>query len=261
MSTTDLVKTEPEKKTNITIGSSGIQLTNLAEAYRFAEAVVASNLAPKGDTAASVLIKLQAGMELGFQPMQALKVLCVVNGKLSMEGKGMLALIRNRRVARVMVFNEGTGDQRAGVFEFERFDTGEKGRVTFTWAEAVKAGLSGKDTYKNYGDDMLVWRATARGCNRYFSDLVLGMEVSEAADDMPAAPSNGAPPMVERTPPSTLDPLLLNPSAPYVPTAEVVEPEIPPCDPGMTHAEADAALADAPGDGRLFPATSRRHRG
>lgn len=272
MSSEAIVKPEPAKpavpKPPIAMGAQGIQLTNIAEAMRFAEAIVQSGLAPKNDTPQMVLIKLQAGLELGFSPMRAMAALCVVNGRLSIMGVGLLAKIRAAKIGKVHTYNEGEGDDHAGVFEFERFDTGEKGKVRFTVADAKRAGLwnkkgaSGGDTpwSAGYADDMLIWRAVSRGAARYFSDITMGLEVVETARELPERGSDAPPPVVERTPPSTPDPLIAKPGEAFVPTAEVVE-EIPSCDPGMTHAEADAALADASGEGRLFPATARRHRG
>jgi len=270
MSTTDLVKSDAPaaaapQKAPIAIGEQGIRLTTLAEAMRFAEAIVASGLAPKGDTPNAVLIKLQAGMELGFSPMRAMAALCVVNGRLSIMGVGLLAKIRAAKVARIYTFNEGTGDQRCGVFEFERFDTGEKGKVTFSIADAKKAGLMGKSGTpwaSGYEDDMCIWRAVSRGANRYFSDITMGLEVVESARDIPAGTMEVvstpriSPPPVDEGP----DPLLYKPAPPpdggmsSHSDAEVPAP--------MTHAEADAALAaEEAGDGRLFRETKTRHKG
>ena len=252
-------------KPALNMGAQGIQLTNIAEALRFAEAIVQSGLAPKNDTAQMVLIKLQAGLELGFTPMRAMAALCVVNGRLSIMGVGLLAKIRAAKIARVQTFNEGEGQARAGVFEFERFDTGEKGRVTFTMADAKKAGLldkSGTPWVSGYADDMLIWRAVSRGANRYFSDITMGLEVVESARDFPER-SAEATPVVDRTPPTEPDPLLAEGwSKPAPPPdggmASHSDVEIPP----MTHAEADAALAaEDAGEGRLFPETKRRPRG
>lgn len=133
-------------RAEVRIGEQGVQLRSLEEALRFAKAVVASGIAPRGDNEAAVFVKLQAGAELGLPPMRALASLVVVNGRLSLMGEALLALIRASGRARVSVYNEGEGDARAGVFDFERLDTGEKGKVTFSVADAKRAGLWTKKT-------------------------------------------------------------------------------------------------------------------
>jgi len=77
------------------------------------------------------------------------------------------------------VGNHGEGDERCGFVEFKRKDMATIERVMFTWAEAKRAGLAGKDTYKSWGDDMLVWRAVGRFSKRYASDVLRGFALTE----------------------------------------------------------------------------------
>lgn len=194
-----------------------------------ARAIIAAGVAPKGDTAETVFLKLQAGLEHGFPPTAALKVMCVVNGKLAIEGKGLLAIIRRSKIGRVMPGNDGVGEARFGFVDWERFDTGEKGRVMFLKSDAQKAGLLSKpgDTYKSYLDDMLLWRAVSRCADRHFSDITLGLEARESAETyeptpytpvtvLPQDPARGLPA------PAGEDPLLPAAAEPHgeAPTAE-----------------------------------------
>jgi hypothetical protein len=213
-------------------------LHTMEEALRFADAVVKSGLAPKGDTRDTVLIKLQAGAELGFPPMRALASLVVVNGRLAMQGDAMLALIRASGKARVIVGVEGSEGNRIGYCDIERFDTKEKDRITFSWADAKRAGLAGKDTYKNYGDDMLIWKAVARAGRRYFSDILAGMESAEEVKTWEATPYT--PVTVQPSnarqltaPPSGDDPLMVEPSAAETVPAQPEQPAEPCTHPGL----------------------------
>ena len=257
---TALTKSEP--RAEVRLGDSGVQIRSVEEGMRFAKYVVASGLAPKGDSAEAVFIKLQAGLELGFTPMRALAALVVVNGRLSLDGQSTLALIRASGRARVHVYNEGQGDDRAGVFDFERLDTGEKGKVAFTVADAKRAGLMGKDTYKGYPDDMTCWRAVARGAKRYFSDILFGLEVAEVARELPAVTVE-EPPVAPRlqAPPADPDPLLASVVAgEHASHSEVEVPLVDP-PPFESHAAADAQLVEDDGQGRLIPPPARRSRG
>ena len=263
---------------DVPIGEQGVQLRTLEDAVRFAKWAVASKLVPEGDTESAVFIKLQAGAELGFPPMRALAALCVVNGRLSLMGEALLAKIRQSKVAQVYVFNDGEGDARRGVFRFERLDTGEKGEVAFSVADAKKAGLWNKKTktggdtpWVTFPDDMLIWKAVARGARRYFSDITLGLGVAEDVRDLPAhtievLPQPEAPRL--QAPPATPDPLLARVTGGLryhteaeAMAARAVEPEIvPSCDPGppfASNAEADRALAAEDDNPRARKPTGR----
>jgi hypothetical protein len=82
-------------KSPIAFGGQGVQLASLDEAYRFANAVVASGFAPRGmEKPESVLIAIQLGMELGMTPMSALQNTAVINGRPAIYGDAALALVR-----------------------------------------------------------------------------------------------------------------------------------------------------------------------
>lgn len=201
MSEQQIAKHEPK---TIALTQQGVSLATLEEAFRFSTAVFKSGLAPKGDTPETILIKLQAGAELGFPPMRALSALVVVNGRLTLEGAAALALIRAKGFA-AEVFADGEGDNRRGVFKSKR--EGVDIEVSFSLADAKRAGLASKDTYKSYQDDMLIWKAVSRGAKRYFSDVLLGLDVAEHVADYTRANESKAP---ERPalPPATPDPLM-----------------------------------------------------
>jgi hypothetical protein len=175
----------------IAMGVQGLALRTLDDAFRFAKYVVASRLAPEGDTPESVLIKLQAGAELGFPPMRALSALVVVNGRLSIMGEAALALCRaSGKFKEIRVGVTGDGDARHGFASFIRMDTGETDTVTFSVADAKAAKLwmkktpSGKDTpWVGYQDDMLIWKAVSRFAKRYASDVLMGLDAAEVVPD------------------------------------------------------------------------------
>jgi hypothetical protein len=188
---------------------SGIQIKTFEDAFRFSVAVVKSGLAPKGDTAEAVVVKLQTGAELGLTPMRSLAGIVVVNGKPTLEGHLALGLIRASGVCAFFRMDyDGKDETRSCTVSFRRRDTGEEGSVSFSMADARKAGLAGKDTYKSYPDDMIGWKAVSRAAKRYFSDVTNGLDVAEhVADYVSAAANHNAP--TERAalpPPAEPDP-------------------------------------------------------
>ena len=194
MSETPAANLEPivNDRAPVPMDDHGVMLNNLDEAYRFAKAVCRSGLAPKGDTPEAVMVKMQAGRELGFPPMAALACMTAVHGRMGIMGAAALALCRKSGAFNyIRTGNTGEGDARCGFIDAKRRDEPEPiERVTFTLAEAKKAGLAGSQTYKAYEDDMLFWRCVARFSRRYASDVLMGFAVADTA---------GAPPSGEST--------------------------------------------------------------
>ena len=83
------------EKTEIALTQRGLALGSLNDMFRFAQYVVASNLAPAGlKTPEQVVVALQTGSELGLPPMASLRSLAVINGKTTLYGDAGLAMIR-----------------------------------------------------------------------------------------------------------------------------------------------------------------------
>lgn len=108
------------------------------------------------------------GRELGLAPMTALNNISVINGKPTLEAKLMLALVfRNYPQAHYRVVQN---DSEIAIVEMGRTkETAAK--FQFTMAQARAAGLTTKDVWKNYGADMLVWRAVSRACRMTFPEV------------------------------------------------------------------------------------------
>jgi hypothetical protein len=110
------------------------------------------------------------GRELELSPMAALTNISVIQGKPCMESKLMLALVfrkypnayysvklSNAKVATVELARPGMP-----VSEF-----------SYTIDQAQAAGLTGKDSWKKYPEDMLMWRAVARAVRQTFPEVIL----------------------------------------------------------------------------------------
>lgn len=132
---------------------------------------------------ADVLVTVLYGRELGLSPMQAIQGIYVVNGRPSVAGKTLLAKVRQagHRV-------EVSGDDKTGRCTITRADDPENPHTEeFTWAEAERAKLTGKDTWKYYPKKMLRWRAISNCVDFVCPEVALGFEVAELLQEEPAA--------------------------------------------------------------------------
>lgn len=83
---------------------------SLDEAFRVSQAIAASGLAPRGiDKPEQIMVAIMAGAELGLAPFQSLQSFAVVNGRPTLWGDGLLAVVRAQGV-RVREWIEGEDD-------------------------------------------------------------------------------------------------------------------------------------------------------
>ena len=173
----------------ISFGSTGVQLTSLEDAFRFAKAIVASGFAPKGmDKPESVLVALQWGAELGLTPMAALSNIAVVNGRPSLFGDAALALIRSsgqlESYAETEVGKRGSDDYGWKITAKRRGFSEQS--ETFTVTDAKQAKLWGKQgPWSDYPARMLKFRARGFLLRDMFGDVLKGLKTAEEVRDEP----------------------------------------------------------------------------
>lgn len=194
---------------------------SIDEVWRVARMAVVGNMAPESlvknkdpDAATSACaIAIMAGAELGLTPLMALRSYAVVNGRPSLWGDGIKAVVRQS--GRCEYIRAG-GDLTKGWCEAKRSDTGEVMRREFTWEQAKKAGLSAKTgPWQQHPDMMMERRATARCLNDLFADVLGGIvSQDEALDSEPIVnePRVVSPP----SPPSPPTPATIEVDAPII---------------------------------------------
>jgi hypothetical protein len=156
----------------------------LDDALRFAELLCKSSIVPKDyqGNAGNVLVAMQWGMELGLQPLQAMQSIAVINGRPSIWGDAMIALVRASGLMEAM--REDIGDDQC-TCHVKRKGEPEQSR-TFTVDDAKKAGLWGKQgPWQTMPKRMLQMRARAFALRDIFPDVLRGMYVGEEAQDLP----------------------------------------------------------------------------
>lgn len=157
---------------------------NFDEALRLADYLANSTLVPKDfkGNAGNCLIAIQWGMEVGLKPMQALQNIAVINGRPSLWGDAVIALVRASPLCEYVT---ETDDGHTATCRVKRRGQPEEVR-TFSMDDAKLAGLSGKDgPWRQYPKRMRQMRARAFACRDVFPDVLKGMPVAEEIMDAP----------------------------------------------------------------------------
>lgn len=183
---TQLQVSQP-KPPPMAMGSRGVQLSSYEEAYRFANSVAKSNLAPKDfKTPESILVAIQYGAELGLSPMQSLNRIAVINNRPCVWGDGLKAIVEaSPACAWIDETIEGEGDAMVATCKAHRHGRPAPTVRTFSVADARKANLWGKaGPWVQYPKRMLQMRARSFALRDQFPDLLCGIYTAEEVMDM-----------------------------------------------------------------------------
>jgi len=138
----------------------------LAEIARQAQS---STLYSNVGSSAKIMMILLTARELGIPPMLALNGgIWNIQGKVEISAKLMNGLIRR---AGHSITVEVSNDKVCTLVG-KRADNGDVIRETFTIEMASKAGLSARDTWKKYPEDMLYNRCMSRLARKLFPDVI-----------------------------------------------------------------------------------------
>lgn len=179
----------PAPKPQITTGGALAALVpqSLDDAFRLAKALsVAGDMVPKHyqGKAEATMAAIIKGMEIGLAPMQALASIAVINGRPSLWGDAMPALMQ-RAGHHVDVEIEGEdGPNPKAVATLTRGDTGKQIVRTFSMADAKRAGLAGKQgPWQQFPLRMLSMRARAFAIRDGAADALMGMQIADEVSD------------------------------------------------------------------------------
>lgn len=162
--------------------TSLLSFNTLDEAIRNAELVSRSQLCPASfrDKPADIVIAWQIGYELGISPMQALANIAVINGRATVWGDLIVAVVQASGLLEYLLptWDEGT---KTATVKIKRRGMPEHVE-TFSWKDAERAKLAPKDTYQGYPQRMCGWRAKSWAIRSEFADLLKGCAVREEMD-------------------------------------------------------------------------------
>ena len=189
----------PESTTALATQSSGFDLSprNFEQALTFSDYLADSDMVPKDfkGKPGNCLIAIQWGAELGLKPLQALQNLAIINGRPSLWGDAVIALVRSSPLCEWVIEAD---DGHAATCRVKRRGEPEQSR-TFSTDDAKTAGLLGKaGPWTQYPKRMRQMRARAFALRDVFPDVLRGLPVAEEIMDMPTERHMG--PVEEVTP-------------------------------------------------------------
>lgn len=135
----------------------------------------AGGMMPQRIAVGKVLLIAELGMSLGIHPASALQSIYVVDGKPSLSANLLAALVR-RNGHKLRVSTSGSikgGDFIARAVLIRSDDPEFEFVVEWTWERATRAGLTGKDNWKKYGEAMLKSRAITEVVREGAPDVTL----------------------------------------------------------------------------------------
>jgi len=144
--------------------------------------VVRAGLAPQGDTAQTLYIKMLKGRELGIPPMSAMTLLYVVNGRVATMGRMKLALVRKSDRYGYRFEPVDDPETEAKFLIWPRGYPDETYTAHWTIAQAKERGII-KNAWTKYPDFMLRWRCVSEGVDIVAPDVCDLPCVEELADD------------------------------------------------------------------------------
>ena len=163
-----------------------LQPNTMDEAFRMAEMLSGSQMVPKHyqGKPQDTLVAMMMGSELGLNPIQSLQNIAVINGKPSIYGDAMLALVQNHPAFGGIQESFDEANQIATCVVWRK--GGPKHTSTFSQADAKTAALWGKSgPWTQYPKRMMTFRARGFALRDQFADALAGLISREEAEDMP----------------------------------------------------------------------------
>jgi len=187
----------------------GFAPATITEAMEFSKMLADSSMVPKQyqGKPQDIMVCVQWGQEIGLAPMQALQNIAVINGKPSVYGDAMMALVQASPQCEGIeecLENEGTVNPVAVCIAHRK---GRKPVIArFSVEDAKRAGLWGKGgPWQAYPKRMLQMRARGFALRDQFADVLKGLLTIEEAWDTTGQDDAPAPAVKQEKPRNPLD--------------------------------------------------------
>lgn len=154
------------------------------QALTFSQYLADSDMVPKDfkGKPGNCLVAIQWGMEIGLKPLQAMQNIAVINGRPSLWGDAVIALVRSSPACEYVI---ETQTETLATCRVKRRGEPEQER-TFSREDAKLAGLIGKQgPWAQYPKRMMQMRARAFAMRDVFPDVLKGLPVAEEVMDTP----------------------------------------------------------------------------
>jgi hypothetical protein len=218
---------------SVELAGASLSLDSLMEVSRV---LAVSNLLPQAlrGKPADVLITIMYGQELGMTPMESILGIYVVNGRPGLSGQKWLERVRkagHRAYVPCATCGQGKTEHRGAdhtyvadhddqhcTMTIVRGDSGDEHTETFTWADAERAKLTGKEVWKSWPKRMLLWRAVTTCATVICPEVASGFDAHDGTPPDPVERPTLAQVAAERVQPAE--------PAPAEPDDEAVAEEV-----------------------------------
>lgn len=173
-----------------TIESTSYLNMNVWDAMdKMAQTFIKSGALPTGVSNTSQLMMLfQAGYELGMKPVESLRNLYIVKGRVALQGSAMLKKMIDAGVK--IKWNEVGPEKVKATFERQGMEP-FVAEYTMAQADAGKVSLTFKDgkwfkkpTYAAFPENMLRWKVVSTAGKFYCADIIEGYDLVEDVIDI-----------------------------------------------------------------------------
>lgn len=168
--------------------SWSIAPASMGELMQFAKLVADSELVPKDyrGKPGNVVIAIQMGSDVGLTPMQAIQAIAVINGRATLWGDTMLAVVLASPLCKDIIEMSEADIRKAGCAKCIAQRVGREDKTsTFSIDDAKTAGLWGKQgPWTTAPARMLKMRARAFALRDQFSDVLRGIASAEEQADI-----------------------------------------------------------------------------
>lgn len=187
--TTALAIPQPQRITDTILISEGKGLmpTNFTGLWEMAQIFAVSGMMPRDlqNKPEAVFVAINMGYELGLSPLSAIQNISVINGRPTVWGDAMLAIVRaSGKLSKFKEYFTGTwaNDDFTAVCECSRGN--ESAVEQFSIADAKTAKLwaypsQGMTPWHKYPKRMLQMRARSWALRNMFSDVLKGISATE----------------------------------------------------------------------------------
>ena len=161
-------------------------LNNLAEVKEYAEIIAKTTMIPRNyqNRSGDILVAIQMGAELGLKPIQSLQNIAVINGKPSVYGDTLIALVQTNPLCEYI--NESFDEASNTAICTVKRQGQDEYTARFSKEDATVASLWGKvGPWKSYPKRMLQMRARGFALRDKFADVLGGLITAEEAQDYP----------------------------------------------------------------------------
>jgi len=160
------------------------QLITVDQIQTMANAVVKSQLFGMKTVEQATALMLIAQAE-GYHPALAARDYHIIQGRPTLKAETMMA--RFQQQGGKVDWKTLTDEEVTATFSHP---SGGSATITWTFEQARKAGLTGKDNWKNYPRAMLRARVVSEGIRTVFPGVVLGVYTPEEVQDIPTQPKS-----------------------------------------------------------------------